>query len=131
MAFIVTKILKRDKQEKAYYYLVKNLRDGKKIKRIYLMNLNESKNLSEALSKTQKEIKTLSNKRDEIEDRLERMKKGDTSAFYAYSPPYRQVARTTERVQQIKDEIGLLVIKEAQIQEYIELYPSCSASNPN
>lgn len=128
MAFIVSKKSKLSGSERKLYYLVRNHREGNKMKREAIVRLGESPNLTEALLCIQEQGKGLLVRLSELENRLERVKKGDLTAFYRFCPPYRQVTRITEYLNNTKNELSELKVEEAKLIELINLYPKCSAN---
>ena len=129
MAFIISKKSKRGGKEKQLYYMVRNYREGNKIKRSVIWKLGESSNLQEALSSINEHEKTLLNQLQELENRLERVKRGDSTAFYAYCPPYRQVSRITERLSETRIKLENIKEKQVKLEELIQQFSKCSANN--
>lgn len=113
MAFIVSKISKFGDKVRKLYYLVENYREGNKVRRRAILRLGESPSLTEALQCIQAKEKTVLHKSSELENRLERVKKGDLTAFFRFCPFYRQVTRITEYLNNTKCE--LLKIKEEKV----------------
>ena len=128
MAFIISKISKTRNNSKILYYLVENYRDGKKIKRRKISTLGEYCNLTDLLENLQKEENSCLAKIMELEGRLIRIKNGDLKAFLPYCPPYRQVARITERISNLKANVNELKLEENKTSGLIAKYPKCSAN---
>lgn len=130
MAFIVSKISRFGDKARRLYYLVSNYREGNKVRRKAILSLEESKNLSEKLQKTIEQEKKALLECSELENRLERVKRGDFTAYLMYCPPYRQVARITEYINDLRSELEKHKSDKVKIEALIKQYPNCSANKP-
>jgi predicted ferric reductase len=108
MAFIISKKTQSRGNEIRLYYLVKNYREGKKIKRITLAKLGICKDLKEALVSKQKRRALIQQKKENYENRLNRVKQGDTTAYIFFCPPWKQQVRMKKCIEEYDNEINEL-----------------------
>lgn len=127
MAFIVSKVSKKWGKERKLYYLVKNYREGNKIRRNAILRLGEGSNLSEALLCIQDKENDFLLDTTRLENRIDCIKKGDRTAYYPFLPYYKQLSRANEILNMSKLKLDKLLREKDYIKQLIRLYPNCSA----
>ncbi len=103
--FIIHKKFKTRRGDRKLYYLVRNYREGKKIKRCTILPLGESSNLLEALQSICEQKESVLHRLLKLENDLNRAEKRDWSVFNSFSPPHKQLERMREYYSQTKLEL--------------------------
>jgi len=105
MAFIISKKSTLWGKTRKLYYLVENYRDGNKIKRKKLLNLNECKSLAEFFNSTEQEEAELLNRLNKYEKELDDFIKYGKTPPFSFGSPYRIRQRLDMSIEQAKADL--------------------------